>query len=415
MVAQGAPPEVTSSEFWDGFSAASFFSSAAQLEGLAAAIIAMLGGQAAVEAALASNWPAPTGELSVLANVPHMLWLATVAGLLTEAAAKITATGEAFELLRAATVTPGQVAENQTEHVALQAANIPALGGLTPWIVANRAMYTTMWVTGVANKASYSAASAAGVQSITPMPPPPPTAAPVSGMGGISAAEKAASGVASDGAAPLEMMQSIVPSVMQLPQSAGQFLSGGGPLQPLSQVPQQLLGQMSSLSSQFGAFQSGGLDALGGAAANWMTATPLAGGPVTASLSGISGGGGLMGAGTAALRSPVSWSSTVNAAAPNAAEAAPVSRIAEARTATSTPASTSGMGGSGAMMAPLAHGAGVAAGGDSEKRESETTTDSGRVSVLSAAAEAFRSSDAVPTITGSGGALHTAPVKEGAA
>jgi PPE-repeat protein len=418
VVAQGEIPEITSSEFWDGPSAASFFSSAAQLEALASAIIAMLGGHGAVEAALAASWPAPVGELSVLANVPHMLWLAKAAGLLSEAAAQITSTGETFELMRAATATPVAVFENQGEHMALQGANF--MGMLTPWIVANRARYGEMWVRGVVNKNGYQAASAAGVQAIPEMDPPPPTAAPLTGAAaGIPAEAAPAAEAMSTGGAPLEMLQSIVPQMTQLPAQAGQLLNGGGGLQSLTQLPQQAMGQLSSMSSQFGAFQPGSaLDAVGGiGAADWASATPLAGGPVAASLSGVSGSGGMVGAGTAALRSPVSWSSTVNAAAPNAAEATQVSRLAEARAATSAPASTSGMGGSGAMMGPMAHGAsGAASSTGSDKREPD---DDGAVahrrgSVLSAAATAFRGSDGLPTITGSGGALYVAPVKEGA-
>jgi hypothetical protein len=61
------------------------FASAAQLEALAGMIIGMLGGHSAVEAALSASWPAPTGASAVAANVPHMLWLGTVATMLQTA------------------------------------------------------------------------------------------------------------------------------------------------------------------------------------------------------------------------------------------------------------------------------------------------------------------------------------------
>jgi hypothetical protein len=200
---------------------------------------------------------------------------------------------------------------------------------------------------------------------------------------------------------------------MQPFSQAGQMLSGGGGLQGLAQMPSQALSQLSSLSSQFGSMQpGGGLE--GALAGNWVTATPLAGGPVSASLASVGGGGGsMMGMGSAALRSPASWSSTVNAAGPNAAggETAQLARAVEARPA-GPGASMTGMGGSGAMMGPMAHGAGGSSASDSEKRESTASADG--AAVLAAAAAAFRSPDGVPTITGSGGAQFSAPVREGA-
>ncbi|WP_459758425.1 PPE family protein, partial [Mycobacterium riyadhense] len=166
------PPEENSAGFWFGPGASSFLQSAAQLLEVAAGMIANLGGHEAVAAALAAAWPDPTGEFAVLANVPHLLWQARLAGMLMDAAARIEATGSAFETLKAATPTPFEVGENQTEHVALQAHNF--LGMLTPAIVANRANYSRMWVTAAGNKYSYAAASASGVQAIPPLDPPPP-------------------------------------------------------------------------------------------------------------------------------------------------------------------------------------------------------------------------------------------------
>src|ERR1700677_4737660 len=106
------PPEENSAGFWLGPGGASFLAAAMELETLAAQIIEMLGGTEAVAAALGTSWPAPTGDMAVLAHVPHLLWQGTTAGLLTEAAALISATAEAFETLKAATPTPGEIAEN---------------------------------------------------------------------------------------------------------------------------------------------------------------------------------------------------------------------------------------------------------------------------------------------------------------
>ena len=391
------PPEITSGEFWGGPGAGTFFASAAQLEALAGMIIGMLGGHAAVQAALAASWPAPTGEAAVAANVPHMLWLGTVATMLQTAAMQITATGQQFEISKMATPTPVEVAYNQSEHVALNAANF--LGFLTPYIVENRNMYGSYWVRGVSNKTAYEAASAAGVQAIPPVTPPPATAAPLSGGGGVSPTDAASpeSPLGAQGS-PMEMLMGLMPMAMQLPSQ----LASGGPLKSLTELPQKGLEQFSSLSSQFDSFAPDA-DALSAEAAggDWVTDTPGAGGAVAASLAGGGGGGGIGGAGAvsaaSALRSPGSWSSTVNASAPSATtEGAPASRLAEARTSGGTVAS--GMGGSpGAMMSPMAHGA---AGANGDKRQNETVSAS---SVLTNAADAFRGPDGVPTISGGGG------------
>ena len=114
------PPEVNSAGFWLGPGASSFEAAAAELTALAAAIIALLGGDEAVAAALGFAWPAPTGDTAILANVPHLLWQASSAGMLGEAAAQIQATAAAFESLKAATPTPVEVETNQTTHVALE-------------------------------------------------------------------------------------------------------------------------------------------------------------------------------------------------------------------------------------------------------------------------------------------------------
>ncbi|MDQ1318764.1 MAG: hypothetical protein QG655_7, partial [Actinomycetota bacterium] len=240
-------------------------------------------------------------------------------------------------------------------------------------------------------------------------PPPPPTAAPLTGGGGASSLTDTASpeSLLAGQGSPMQMMMSLLPMAAQMPSQLGGMASGG----PLAQLPQQALQQVTSLAGQFGSLSPDvGTDALAAApgAGGWVTATPVAGGPVAASLTGLGGGGGAAGGGggfggagavssASALRSPGSWSSTVNAAAPSAStEAASTSRIAEARTGGTV---ASGMGGSpGAMMGPaMAQGA---AGSNDDKRD--TAAVSG-VAVLSTAADAFRGPDGVPTISGGGG------------
>ena len=133
--------------------------------------MSILGGHEAAAGAQGAAWMSPAGAVSLAANIPYQAWIAEAAAQLSAAGAQIQATGEGFEALKAATDTPGQVAENQAEHVALNLANI--FGILTPLIIANRAEYTRKWVTAAANMYSYSALSAAGVQAIPPLPPVP--------------------------------------------------------------------------------------------------------------------------------------------------------------------------------------------------------------------------------------------------
>ncbi len=399
---QAEPPEVTSAGFYLGPGAGTFFTSAAQLQTVASAIIAMLGGHTAVESAMGVAWPSISGEIARLAHVPHMAWLATVAGLLGEASVAIEATGAAFETAKAATPSPGEVAANQSEHVALNAANF--LGMLTPLITANRADYARMWAQGVSNKYAYASASAAGVQAIPPLPPPPPSTVGAPGgsmpLGQPESSTTDALGAASN---PMNMMQSlggILPMIGQLPAS---LMQGGGPLKSLGELPQQMMGQLSSLASSVD--MGAGSELLGAAdlgAADWVTAPPVGGGPVSASLAG--GGGGFGGgagtvSATSALRSPGSWSSAVNAAPTT--ENGSSSRMEAARaTATTVPAG----GGGGGMMAPMAHGAAGANGqNESDKKQQAVQPEQ----VLAAASTLFREPDGVPVITGGGG-VHAA-------
>jgi len=373
--------------------------SAAQLAEVAASIIANLGGHEAVAAAMGASWPDPTGDFAVLANVPHLLWQAAAAELIAQAGAQIQSTGMAFETLKAATPTPMEIGENQIEHGVLQANNF--LGLLFPAIAANRANYGRMWVTAADNKYSYAAASEAGVQSIPPLPPPPPTTA--GGGGDPSSAlqmptGKSADALGSGGQSAEEMLMGPLSQVGQMGSQFGQLAGGGGPLSGLMQLPEQAMSPLQSLmSSMDSGNPAGAASSVSGA--DWLSATPAAGGPVAANLvsAGAGGGGGGIG-GLGALRGPVGWASspTINAAAPSGPESATLSRLSEARAATGAPANTAGMGSSGGMMGPMMHGA-----GEQDKQEAKHR----KSSPLTSLATLYRAPDGVPVITGSGGAV----------
>lgn len=383
------PPEENSAGFWFGPGAGSMMMSAEQLLNVALGIIANLGGHEAVAAALAASWPDPTGEFAVLANVPHLLWQAQLAGMLMEAATQIEATGNAFETLKAATPTPLEVGENQIEHGVLQANNF--MGMLTPAIAVNRSNYSRMWVTAAGNKYQYAAASAAGVQAIPPLDPPPPTTAggggdPTSALG---QSQNPADSLTSAGP---EMAMQFMQPLTQVGSQVGQMAGGGGPMQGITQAISPLQSLMSSMGSGMGNPASA---MAGGSGADWLTATPAAGGPVAANMVGGGGGAGVGGLG--ALRGPVGWASspTINAAAPSSPETATISRLGEAKAAAGAPANSAGMGGTGGMMGPMAHGAG-------EQNKQETKE---RKSPLTSLAALYRAPTGVPVITGSSGAV----------
>lgn len=393
-VYQAEPPEATSAQFWLGPGAGSFFASAANLKALAAAIIGMLGGHISTEAAMAASWPSLSGEIARLAHTPHLGWLASAGAMVAEAGMAIDATAASFETSKFATPHPGEVAANQSEHVALNNANF--LGFLTPLIIANRVDYGRMWMQGVSNKYAYEAGSVP-LQTVPPLPPAPPST-----TGGAGAGTPGLDQASAEASAPMDsffqQMTGMLPTIGQMPMSLFQSVGSGGPLKGLTELPQQFLGQMGSLASAANLSPEAGLD--GAAASDWVTATPLAGGAVNASLAG-GGGGGFGGAGTvsaasAALRSPGSWASAVSAA-PATGES--TSRFSEVRPqATTVPASAGG--GMGGAMAPLAHGA-AAAGAQTNNDEKKEQIEPGQV--LVSAADLFRSADAMPVITGGGG------------
>lgn len=380
------PPEINSAGFWLGPGAGSFMAASAELAALASAIVAMLGGDQAVAAALGFAWPAPTGDLAVLANVPHLLWQASSAMMLVEHAAKIAETGTAFETLKAATPTPVEVETNQVTHGVLQATNF--LGFNTPAIIANRAQYLAdYWVRAASNKYAYGAASAAGVQAIEPLPPPVSTTMPMGGSDPSQAANSSTN--------PMQMLMPVFSQIGQLGGQFGQLAGGGGPLSSLMSLPQQALQPLMSLTSSSSGL--GGISDSAGAlnGASWIGGGASVGGPVSASLAAGGGGfGGVGGAGAALapLRGPVSWSSaTVPVSSPSAAPTATGSGAGAS--ASTSPAS---IGGSGAMMAPMA----ARAASQNDDHDAEQSA-----AILGSIASLYREPVAVPVITGDSGAL----------
>ena len=384
------PPEENSAGFWFGPGSSTFVAAAENLIAVASGLIANLGGQEAINAALAMSWPDPTGELAVLAKVPLMLWQAAAAGQIEAQAAVIHEVALAFESLKAATPTPGEVGENQVEHGVLQANNF--LGMLTPAIGVNRANYSRMWVTAASNKYAYASASMP-IQSLPPLPPPPPATASGGATPSMPAPQEKSADLLSGGGE--QAMNAFMGPLGQVGGMAGQL---GQPFSSLTQLPQQ--GMQPLLSLLQGGMGGGNpSDALAAAtSADWLTATPAAGGPVAANLVGAGGGGGGggLGGGLGALRGPASFGSTPAINAASSTPESALSRVNEARLASGAQVSGSGMGSSGAMMGPMGH----AAAGEQNKEEAKRKS-----TPLTSLAALYRAPSAVPVITGGGGAV----------
>ncbi|QIV79930.1 PPE family protein [Mycolicibacterium frederiksbergense] len=386
------PPELNSAGFWFGPGSSSFVAAAENLVAVAAGLIANLGGQEAINSALAMSWPDPTGQLAVLSKVPLMLWQAAAAGQIEAQAAVIHEVALAFETLKAATPTPGEIGENQVEHGTLQANNF--LGMLTPAIGVNRANYGRMWVTAASNKYEYAAASMP-IQALPPLPPPPPATATGGATPSMPAPQEKASDLLGGGGE--GAMNAFMGPLGQIGGMAGQ-LGQGGPLSSLSQFPQQAMQPLMSLLQ--GGMGGNPADALASATtADWLTATPAAGGPVAANLvggGGAGGGGGGLGGGIGALRGPASFGSSPAINAASSTPESALSRVNEARLASGAQVSGAGMGSSGAMMGPMGH----AAAGDQNKEEAKRKN-----TPLTSLAALYRAPAAVPVITGGGGAV----------
>lgn len=397
-------PDMNSVSMWCGPGAGSFIAAAGVLTGVAGSLSGLLAAHGGVAAQTGVSWMGVTGTTAVAAQTPYMGWLGSTIALLGTSAAQIEATAAAFETARAATPSPGEVAENQSEHVALNAANF--MGFLTPAIVANRTRYFgDLWIRGAGGPYAYTAASATGVGALPPIEPPPPVAAPASvspGLGsGMGADKSIQAAIAGADGAGMDKMMPILQNIMGAPQQL-QGLTSGGPLKSITELPQK---GMEQLMSMFGQFSGGNMPGMGGAdgAGNWITAPPASGGPVAASTGGAPMGGGLGGGLSSAmspLRAPGAWSSTMNASAGGLGESAVASRFAEARANLQPVSSAGGMGGTGAMgMAPAAAGHGK----DSERAKSNSLDD---------AAILYRELEGIPVVSGAAGAEYS---REGAA
>ncbi|OMC13516.1 PPE domain-containing protein [Mycobacterium sp. SP-6446] len=406
-------PEAISAQLWSGPGAGSFYASAAALTEMAAKLTDIMDGQEAIAGVLTTAWASPTGESAIAANAPYQAWVAHAAAEMGTAATQISAAAVAFDAAQALTPTPAEFAQNDLQYVVLVSTNI--LGQNWPAIIYNRIEYAEYCIRAWTAMSFYTAESAGTVGAIQPLTPPPfsatlaPTnpsiAAGLAGSQSIRAALPAGAPMPMSPAAPAVnaalqpagALASLQPgNVLSQPTNA--LLSGGS---ELAQAPSAMTSGLTGLGSQTAG--AGGTGGPGADGASWIGRAPAAGGTVAAALSG--GGAGLSGIGAAVpagMRGPVSWSSTANAAspAPNPdADPVVVSRVAEARAAAVTPATTAGMGAPGAAMQPPAQQASEPA----RERERDGTL---------AAAVLYRPPTELPVVTGVAGARFVAGEEE---
>ena len=399
--------ETISHELWSGPGASSFYAASAALTSVVTQISSILDGQQANAGVLLTAWASPTGEKAIEADSPYGAWLTEAAAQITYAATQIQAAGTAFETAKNMTPTPSQFWWNNLEYGVLMATNI--LGQNWPFIIVNRVEHTTYTVMAVTAMSSYTLESAATVGTIQPLAAPPVSATPLpadpsisAGLAGLQPIGQAVSGAVnavapSAAGAALQPVSATAPLLSQ-PTSA---------LSQLTQAPTAMTSGLTGLPSMASPMTSGfgsqsadgtGVTGAGADSGGWFGAMPASGGTVAAALSG--GGAGLSGlGGTAApMRGPVSWASTTNTAKPAAgadADEVIVSRIAEARAASATPATSASMGAPGTMMPPA-------------QQASASARERGQNSTLSAAAVLYRPPLKMPVVTGAAGAQFVA-------
>lgn len=385
----GTPPDITSPKLWTGLGAGTIIAAGAALDVLAATLTSTGAAGLAVNTTQAIAWAGMTGEMAAASQMPHLAWEPTVGGLLTAAGQQMKLAGEAFEEARLATPTPAEIAGNQAEHVALQQANIPAMGMLTPFIIRNRGTYFgDYWVRTATNMYTYMAKSGATMGGLEYPPPPPPST-----LGGAmpgpmdssaaSALESPAGGGMGQLTSFMQQGMSAAQPAMELPKQMSDIVT---------KVPQEFSGPLMQALQQATSMSGGSFGGDGASLGDWAMTPQAGGGPVGAQF-GSGGAGGGAGGGLGGLRTPGAWSSgTLNASSVSnqTAEGTGASRFAEARTATAN--AGGGAGGPG-MMAPMA------------RRDKRDEQDAQRSPAWAAAEEIlYREPEHVPVVWGVSGA-----------
>lgn len=151
---------------------------------------ALAGASAAVTAAVttlaAAGWTGPSGVTTAAAFTPSIAWMGKTAGECMAIGVKHQLFAEAYRTANVMIPKVPVVAENQVEHMTLQATNI--FGVNTIPIATNRTSYAGMWTAAGTAMDTY---QAVGQAESTPIPVDPPP--PITTSTGVEAATMAAS------------------------------------------------------------------------------------------------------------------------------------------------------------------------------------------------------------------------------
>ena len=162
----------------------SLMAAGAAMNGLGAAIEVAADSVTASVATLSSvGWTGPSGASTAAAFIPNGAWMREHSAKCMAIGAKHIAFAEAYRAANLMIPKVPVVAENQSEHVMLQASNIFGVNGAA--IAANRAVYQAMWTAAGTAMDTY---SSVGAVESTPIPAEPPIPITSMGIGMIASA-----------------------------------------------------------------------------------------------------------------------------------------------------------------------------------------------------------------------------------
>lgn len=390
----------------------------------------------------AASWQGHGGTSMLAAAVPKSEWQVEAAAHAAKAGALIGEAATAHASAVAATVPYPVVIQNRVREATLQAANVPAMGTLTPAIIETNVEYGEFWAQNASAMTTYATAGLGIITGLSvPLRPAMVTGNPAALAAGFASmgtgfAQTGLQGAAEALGAPVQVASQAAataapaalsatnpgtakpgttqqgdsaaatpPPPLAQPQgsellSAGQSMLGTGPqalqglTQPLSQVsslPQQvggqLTGMLSGMSSMGGGPGAGGLSAsspgsnLAASVSGLNGGYGSGGGPVSAALTRSSGVGGPVGL-------PSTWWGA--ASAPEGASTPGQSKPAAAARAAGPVA------GSGAPMGPGMYGMPPAAAAGQRRDQAARGEDDTSLAVV------LEDADAIPILTSDG-------------
>jgi PPE-repeat protein len=165
------PPDVNSALMYSGAGSGPLLAAATAYANLAAEVSATANQWESIISLLTTEqWTGTGAAAAAAAAQPIVSYLTETAATLEQASTQATASAAAYEAAFAATIPPPMIAANEAQHAALVAANVAALGTLTPLILLNEAEYAEFWTQDATAMATYQATSmASGI--LTPVTP----------------------------------------------------------------------------------------------------------------------------------------------------------------------------------------------------------------------------------------------------